>query len=475
MPISSVPFQTFDIESHWLTIEEKRFDAEYYAKDVIAAKVIIDKLKEHNTPIKTIEYFSDEIFHRPRFKRKYVPVERGLPFLPPSEVFVFPIKIRKGIIDPPLGLMVKKDWILITCSGTVGRCIISTSFTANCVLSHDLIRFIPKNNSNYGYLYAYLNSTMGQAFLTKNQYGATVKHIEPHHVSAIPIPIIPALEKEVHSNILEVQILREDAQSLFIEAEELLYSELRLSKINDDDIQYFGGELGSVVKSFEVNAQDLLGRFDASYHTPILKLIESNLKKTGLKICKLGKLLDSIFVPTRFKRPYVKNPTDGIPFLQGSHIVQLRPMGVKYLWKKMKNIEKAKIKRNWLLMTRSGTVGRMGIVSNLLDNWAASEHLFRLIVKNEINPGYLAAFLMFPYGELQIKGKIYGAVVDEIGEQDTSLIEDIDIIVPSKEIRDKIGSLVLEAYYKKDKANQIEQETIDFLEQRIKELSEKED
>jgi type I restriction enzyme, S subunit len=472
MPVVSPPFQVFNIESHWLTLAEKRFDAKFYTKDVVAARVILDKLNERGISINSIGDLSNDLFNRPRFKRNYVPVSRGLPFLPPKEVFVFPLKIRKGIINPPDGLTVEKNWILITCSGTVGRCIISTSAIANCILSHDLIRLIPKTDSNYGYLYIYLNSWLGQAFLTKNQYGATVKHIEPHHVSEIPIPLVPDLEREIHEKVLELQCLREDAQSLFLQAEELLYSELKLPKIDEDNVEYLDGTSGRLVKAFEISSQDLQGRFDASYHSPILEEIKSTFEETGLKIKKLGQLLEDIFVPTRFKRSYVNDPHEGLPFLQGSHIVQIRPMGVKYLWKKMKNIERAQIKKDWLLMTRSGTVGRIGIVSNLLDGWAASEHLFRIIVKNKVNPGYLAAFLMFPYGEIQINGKIYGAVVDEIGEQDTSLIEDIDIICPSKEIQDKIGFLILEAYYKKDKANQIEKETIEYFEGRITQLSE---
>ena len=150
----------------------------------------------------------------------------------------------------------------------------------------------------------------------------------------------------------------------------------------------------------------------------------------------------------------------------------IRPMDVKYIWNKMKKLEEIQLKKHWVLMTRSGTVGRIGFVSDFLEGWGASEHILRIICNPEVNPGYIVAFLSSPYGEHQIKGKVYGAVVDEIAEQDTSLIEDIDVLLPGKKIQSKIGSLVIEAYNKKDRANQIEEEAIRKLEETLIKIAE---
>jgi len=251
----------------------------------------------------------------------------------------------------------------------------------------------------------------------------------------------------------------------------MIYLELGLPEISEDDVEYFGGEKGNVIKAFEIKASELNLRLDVSYHLPILQQIEVNLSKSRFKDAKFGEAIDKIFIPTRFKRHYVNSSTIGTPFLQGSHIPQIKSMDVKYLWNGTKHLENILIKKDWLIMTRSGTVGRIGIVRDGWENWAASEHILRVVIKPEIHPGYIAAFLRFPYGEYQIKGKIYGAVVDEIGEQDTSLIEEINIILPPKDIRDKIGKLVFDAYDKRDTANQIENETIKMLERRLKEIA----
>jgi restriction endonuclease S subunit len=52
-----------------------------------------------------------------------------------------------------------------------------------------------------------------------------------------------------------------------------------------------------------------------------------------------------------------------------------------------------------------------------------------------------------------------------------SVLGDTLIPIPSKEIQEKIGNLVTEAYEKKDQANLIENEAIKLLENKLKELA----
>jgi len=465
--------QIVNVPVHWVNEGEKRLDAGFYAQDVITARILIDKISSSGISIERVEDLAKDTFHRTRFKRKYVSKKEGLPFLTPTDVFMFPLCPRKFVKDPPDGLRVSEDWILITCSGTVGRTIISNSEIAKCILSHDIIRVIPKSKEYLGFLYAYLNTWVGQAFLTKDQYGATVKHIEPHHVANIPIPRIPDLEEEINQKILEAHKLREEAQGLLLKAEEMIYSELGLPKIDEEDVEYFGGEIGRLVKAFEVKASGLDHRFDASYHLPIAHLVVSNLQKVKLDYIKKLKEVADSFVPPRFKRPYVRDPNDGIPLLQGTHIPQIKPLDIKYIWKRMKNIEAYIVRKNWILVTCSGTIGRLALVSDYWDGWTATNHLLRIVPKEkEINPGYLAGFLLSIYGQVQFQRLVYGGVVDEIGEAG-ELFKDIFILNPKDEsIEEKIGSLVIEAYNKKDKANQIEEQTIKELEQTLMRIAE---
>jgi len=475
---------TMAIELNWTTLKSRwifqdkeiRLNARSYSFESIKARELIETLK-NEIYLDLINNLSERIFVGARVKRLFTNSKEGIPYLMPIDLFMFNLKPRKWVRRETEDLenwWVEPFTILITQSGTPGRCLLVNRLFKDKVVSPNVIRIVP-NKEGYkavGYIYAYLNTWIGQAFLTKDQYGATVKHIEPHHVAKIPVPRIPDLEEKINKKILEAHKLREEAQELLLKAEEMIYSELGLPKIDEDDIEYFGGEIGKLVKAFEIKASELDYRLDASYHAPILRKIKECLFLSKYRLIKFGEAIDRIFIPTRFKRPYVKNSDNGIPFLQGAYIPMIRPMDVKYIWKGMKNIENVLLKKYWVLMTRSGTVGRIGFVSDYLDGWAASEHILRIIVKNEVNPGYIAIFLSSPYGEHQIKGKIYGAVVDEIAEQDTSLIENIDILLPDKDIQDKIGNLVIEAYNKKDRANQIEEEAIKELEQALREIAE---
>lgn len=461
-------FETFNIESHWLSKKGKRMDSSFYAEDVIASRILLGELEKNGITIESIDDFSENVFWPGRFKRKYVSEKDGNPFLTPSEVFMFLPKSTKFIIDYPEELSTDDNWLLITRSGTIGRCLIATKLLKTFVLSDDLIRLIPEDEKNIGYIYAYLNTWIGQTLLKKDQYGATVKHIDPDHVLNIPIPRISEVEHEINKKICYAHSLREKAQMLLLEAENLLFEFLELPKIEEENIAYFGGDNGRIIKSFGIKSSELNLRFDVSYHLPILSQIEKHIKDSKYPNVKLGSIIDTIFVPNRFKRPYVKN---GIPFLQGSNIPQIMPMDVKYLWSKMKNIKQTLLDKNWILMTRSGTVGKISIVSNLLEGWAASEHILRIICKNTVHPGYIVAFLSSPYGEYQIKGKVYGAVVDEIAEKDTSLIEDIDIVLPPINVQNNIGTLIMDAYNKRDEANKIEKEAILVLENKLEEIA----
>jgi len=460
-------FQVFKLESSWIFKESKRLDASFYAEDVIAARVLLDNIQKHGFKIDCVRDLADDVYWPGRFKRRYVSRDVGDPFLMPSEAIMFVPLAKKFVINYPENVAVKKDWLLITRSGTVGRCLLVTELLKNYVLSDDLVRIIPTNVDNASYLYAYLNTPIGQAFLTKDQYGSTVKHIEPHHVASIPVPRIPEVEHEISKQVLEAHRLREAAQELFLRANEMLYSELGLPQIDDSDVEYFGSEEGRIIKSFRIKASQLNLRLDASYHLPILKLIDSYLASINIDVRLLGNKLESIFIPPRFKRPYVKNPSNGTRYIRPSDLLLIKYFEYKYLANRFDNCDLYRLQEGDVLVVTDGTIGWLSIVTPVTVGWYGSNNFARLIPGEGLDKGYLLAYLSSPYGQYQLKREIFGGVIDHLTEEQ---ICNVKIPLPAMTVQQKIGSLIMKAYTSRDEASQLEDEAVKFLGEKLKEL-----
>lgn len=323
-------FEHFALESCWVAENgSSRLDASFYSQDISEAQVLVANLRKNGIEVKQIgdKEITKEVFWPGRFKRKYANKYMGKPFLTSKEVLMLLPKSHKFILEPPKSVIVERDWLLISRSGTIGRCVISNNLLKKFVLSDDLIRVVAANDSLVGYIYAYLNTWVGQAFLTKTQYGATVKHIEPNHVSRMPLPIPPNAD-EINERIMKAHRLREKAQQLLLQAEAQIHTELDLPEIDENAVQYENNQKGRLTKSFMLSSADLRLRLDASFNQPVLRLIRKSLEDSESKgKCTLTFLekCGKIFTPPRFKRAYIKDPTLGIPLLQGYHVPLIRP------------------------------------------------------------------------------------------------------------------------------------------------------
>ena len=461
--------QIIDVPVHWVNEGEKRLDAGFYAQDVIKARVLLEKVSEKVKIEKLID-LADEMF-MPALKITIPFYDEGEEYLTQSEVEFFLPKARKRVnvnkIENVDRWKVKSGYLLISQSGTIGRITIATKYLERFIISPNPIRVII-NESLRGYIYAFLSSWIGQALIKSPQYGITVKHILPHQLYDIPIPRIPDLEEEINQKILQAHKLREEAQELLLKAEEMIYSELGLPKIDEDDVEYFGGEIGKLVKAFEVKASELEYRLDASYHLPIIKQIEKHLSEIDWEVQPLNDKLKSIFIPPRFKRPFVKSQNDGIRYIRPSDLPMIKYFEPKYLAKTFKNCDLYRLNEGDILVVTDGTIGWVSIVTSFISGWYGSNNFARVVPTDDLNRGYLLVYLLSPYGQYQLKREIFGGVIDHLTENH---IRQIKIPIPNNEIQDKIGSLVIEAYNKKDRANQIEEEAIKELETYLMEIA----
>lgn len=214
-------------------------------------------------------------------------------------------------------------------------------------------------------------------------------------------------------------------------------------------------------------------RLDASFYNPRVAEALALLRRSGLELQTLAKVTKRIFIPPRFKRIYVAE-AHGVPFLQGSHVVHFQPADMKYLSRTAHvRLDRWIIKAGWVLVTCSGTIGRVAISAPSWDNWAASQHIMR-IVPDPASPcpaGYICAYLSSEPGQAQLTARIYGAVVDEITEdQARSVLIPIPRTDPERALVAEINAAALESVRAKEEAVSAAQQSVKGIASLLPEL-----
>lgn len=410
----------------------------------------------------------DTAFHRPRFKRIYVD-RKEIPFYQPSsitEVYPKPSKYISAKTDTNLdSLKVKKGMLLMTVSGTIGKVAIAGKKLDNQVFSHDLLRLTGKGSYDTGYIYCYFLTKIGQRILQSNNYGAVIQHIEPEHLQNIVIPNAPELlKKEIHELVIESYDLRDDSNDLIDQAEQILYAELQLKPIEELKTEYFDNSVD--LRNYTTKLSNLRLRLDGSYHIPKSKAIISHLHKHSAEVVQIkdDRVSQRVLHPNRFKRVY-STPENGVPFFGGKNLMDLNPSSGKYLALSQHELtinNDLRVKENSLIVTRSGTIGKIALTPRHWHDWIGSDDLLRVYPASDNIAGYIYCWLNSDYGNLLLKRNVYGAVVDHI---EVLHIEETEIPLLKKEGKQQeINDLVLQANELRYQAHLKEQEAIKKME-----------
>ena len=191
------------------------------------------------------------------------------------------------------------------------------------------------------------------------------------------------------------------------------------------------------------------------------------MQKNSAGLVELGdkKISEKIILPGRFKRIYVEEGHGKI-FIGGKQIYELDPSNKKFLSaSRHENLDEISIKQNTILITRSGTIGKVVLVPKHWEDWIASEHLIRIIPADEKIAGYLKIFLATDYGRELIVRNTYGAVVDEI---DDKQVKKIPVpILKNKSAQEEINFLALRANEKRFWAYEAEQEALKIFNEEV--------
>ena len=416
--------------------------------------------------------FIKDAFYLGRFKRIYVSEKVGIPFILPSQITEICPKAGK-FISPATNIdiestRVKKGQVLLTRSGTIGVVSYVSKTLENQSVSDDVIRI--KTREYSGYIYAYLKSKVGNLLISTNNYGAVIQHIEPEHLNHIPIPNPSAtLKQEIHDLIEKSFKLRDESNELMDAAQSLLKTALQLPSIEvlqerAEQFDKMAGILNYVVSSVEV-----IDRLDGSYYVPIVKAIEQHIAKTAKEVLTVGdsRISESVILPHRFRRIYVDEGY-GAVFFGGKQLHELDPSNKKYLsigQHKDRITGDLGVHANSILITRSGTIGKVAIVPEHWKGWIPNEHIIRVVPIDDRIAGYLYAWLSSDYAYPLITRYIHGAVIDEINVEQVS-----EIVVPllsDKNTQKEISDTILEANRKRTEAYHLEQKALRVLDEKV--------
>ena len=411
------------------------------------------------------------VYHRPRFKRIYVE-KSAFPIYQPAqinELYPKPSAYISGLTQTDIdALRVEKGQILLTCSGTIGNCTYVRNSLDNLIFSHDVIRIEPKEYN--GFIYAFLKSKTGFFIINTNNYGAVVKHIEPKHLNAVPIPNPPPiLKQEIHNLIEESFKLRDESNELLDAAQILLKEALELPSIEVLHEQAKQFDETADVLNYSVPSSEILDRLDGSYYVQVVEVIEKHLVKTAKELVKVGdsRISQSVILPGRFKRIYVEEGS-GAVFFGGKQIYELDPSNKKYLSLKHHQDrirDELTLRENMTLITCSGTIAKVNIVPKHWDGWTANQHIIRVVPTNNEIAGYLYTWLSSNYAYPLIIRYTYGAVVDEINNKQVSVIS--VPLLHDKNTQREINDMVLEANRKRIEAYNLEQEALRVLDEKV--------
>lgn len=453
----------FIVSSDLFNNGEFRLNSDFY--EALATSTNFHKTE--TIPLKSIA----KIFHPGITKRCYIEnKEFGIPFLSTSDMQFYEatenkyvsIELSKNLKD----YIVKEGYLLISRSGTIGNIAMVDKNLNGCAVTEHAIRVVLNDSNYFGFLYTFLSSEIGQKIIKGQKSGAVIDEIYDADIENLDIPQIDfELISFLNDKIQLVKKNREEALDLINQARSLVLSINNLPILNKEDYANPDQNNGSQIILTSLDEFVDGFRLDAHFYNPIAKTAIKNIQQCGTKYLLLEEVTTEIVIGKRFKRNYVDSD-HGTPFIGSKNILQIRPNELKYLSNsEIGFMDDLILQKNMILVACSGslggTFGKACFVYNNFEKYAASQHILRVVAnENLVDAGYLYAFLSSEYGYECITKYRWGALIDEIDDEDMSKLI---IPIPSMTNQKQIGDLIRQAYNLRSDAIQLEDEAQEML------------
>lgn len=171
-------------------------------------------------------------------------------------------------------------------------------------------------------------------------------------------------------------------------------------------------------------------------------------------------LIHNAYYPGRFKRIYC-DKLNGEEFYLPSQMTDIYPKPEKWISKCTNcDINELRLKENTLLLTRSGTIGTISLVSKTIQDKIFSDDVIRITFKKIFDLGYVYTFLKSKIGNKVLTTNGYGSVITHLEPEHLK-----EILIPdaSNKIKEKIHRLIIKSYALRDESNTLIDEATKLL------------
>lgn len=442
------------INTNLIYKHNNRFEGKHYLNNSSYLSLQLEKNEDRCCALASLA----NVFNPPVFKRQFCKnTNRSVQYFQSSDVPSAAEKsttyIYRGQAET-LNLLVKENDILVTGFGTIGNTrLVSKNQDGVCYANNVCrIRAIDHN----GFLYAFISGKYGKAQLNTNASGSVVRYIEASGIKKTLVPSFPVtFQQEVDGLIQESARLREEAADALEKAKNAIitfcdndFKDVACSQISNVNI-------ASVIRSYKT-------RLDPPVF--INKGVKWSKRLTNTS--RLGDLNVRMWYPGIFKRAYVKG---GLPYIKGSSVFDVNPFKTCAHLSKARTpqLDELWLKEGILLVSCAGACGLVKIITKEYEDKKAigSPDIIRLVSNDLLcTTEYLYVYLQIPAVYDFMQSLKYGSVIERF---DIGNLENVPIVLPTKEISQEVTQLVRKYMDCTYRAFNAEEKAIRMVEQEI--------
>jgi type I restriction enzyme S subunit len=159
-------------------------------------------------------------------------------------------------------------------------------------------------------------------------------------------------------------------------------------------------------------------RLDAEHYEPSIVDNYTRLRALGVKLAPLSDFAD-VQLPSMFTRIWAQNVQHGVPYLNATDLMSYFALGIPAQERYLSYASEVKmdpliVRKGMILLTCSGTIGRVFDVPDELDGWAGTHDLVRIIPHDTKMKGFLRAYLTSEFAQIQILSHTHGGQIDHV-------------------------------------------------------------